>query len=233
MREDFNKIVNDAGRTRRGAKSKKTGRKLNLHELRKEDQNSVARTKESKRGQYGYDSKAHITNLAPLEGFLKKSVGRPWNKIYSELRERIDPRTKTGDHILKQLGWLVETNCYLAVDKKVYESIGSKHSVMDNEVSGFYVHPITHLLCYQKRRREYSQDRQHMAKNIRVIIINPDCEYRLQETSVPDPNREWYYLTKSEWHKASYRTLKHAEVLRTGWEPEKEYPAGTRICEQP
>ena len=41
--------------------------------------------------------------MKPLERFLEKSVGRNWNKVYSEIRERIDPRRAIGLHVLQHL----------------------------------------------------------------------------------------------------------------------------------
>src|SRR5258708_6483526 len=42
-------------------------------------------------------------NLRPLYQFLRKSVGKPWNKVYSEIREQIDPRRTIGFHVLQHV----------------------------------------------------------------------------------------------------------------------------------
>src|SRR5439155_25177038 len=61
------------------------------------------------RGGYGYwDGKELNENLAPLRRFLEKSVGRSWNKVYSEIREQLDHRRATGFHILQHLKQMVQ-----------------------------------------------------------------------------------------------------------------------------
>ncbi len=63
------------------------------------------------RGGYGYwDGKELNENLAPLRRFLEKSVGRSWNKIYSEIREQMDHRRATGLHILQHLKDMVQVH---------------------------------------------------------------------------------------------------------------------------
>jgi len=37
--------------------------------------------------------------LAPLEKFLESNVGRPWNDVYSEIREHCDTRNIRGQHL--------------------------------------------------------------------------------------------------------------------------------------
>lgn len=46
--------------------------------------------------------------LAPAMRWLASQVGRPWNKVYSELRERFDSRTVAGRHVVEDhmLGWV-------------------------------------------------------------------------------------------------------------------------------
>jgi len=63
------------------------------------------------RGGYGYwDRKELNENLGPLQRFLEKSVGRSWNKVYSEIRQQLDHRRATGFHILQHLNEMVQTH---------------------------------------------------------------------------------------------------------------------------
>lgn len=55
----------------------------------------------------GLDHKTLNENLNPLYRFLKTSVGRPWNDVYSEIRAQIDPRRANGFHVLQHVGWYV------------------------------------------------------------------------------------------------------------------------------
>ena len=38
--------------------------------------------------------------LAPAERWLGKQVGRPWDEVYGDLKDRFDPRTTAGRHIV-------------------------------------------------------------------------------------------------------------------------------------
>lgn len=54
--------------------------------------------------------------ISPIERWMDDRVGKPWNKTYSLLKERFDPRTTAGrhivyDHILKNV-WLSSDHSY-------------------------------------------------------------------------------------------------------------------------
>ena len=46
-------------------------------------------------------------NLAPLRRYLKKQRGRPWSKVYSEIRATIDARSTVKQHVLEHLEHLI------------------------------------------------------------------------------------------------------------------------------
>ena len=46
-------------------------------------------------------------NLAPLRRYLKKQRGRPWSKVYSEIRATIDARSTVKQHVLEHLEDLI------------------------------------------------------------------------------------------------------------------------------
>ncbi len=47
-------------------------------------------------------------NLAPLYRFLRKNVGRPWNKVRSEIAEHVRPTSAVQAHVLQHLRDFVE-----------------------------------------------------------------------------------------------------------------------------
>lgn len=47
-------------------------------------------------------------NLAPLRRFLERQVDRPWNKVHSEMCERINPRNEVQAHILSHVDQYIE-----------------------------------------------------------------------------------------------------------------------------
>ena len=52
----------------------------------------------------GYRSRKYLNeNLAPLRRFLQSQAGRPWDSVYSEVRETIDGRSTVKQHILQHI----------------------------------------------------------------------------------------------------------------------------------
>lgn len=72
----------------------------------------------SRKRQYGYDSKNLNENLRPLKRFLKKSVGKKWDDVYSEIKSNVDHRKTIGFHVLQHLSWNVAKDVILCNDGK-------------------------------------------------------------------------------------------------------------------
>lgn len=51
-----------------------------------------------------------VINTLPIEGFLRSSIGRNWDTVYSELRTAFDPRHWTCVALRRDLHYLVELN---------------------------------------------------------------------------------------------------------------------------
>lgn len=127
--------------------------------------------------------------LGPLRRFLQKQVGRPWDKVYSEIKRGIDGRKLTGRHVLDHVAWEVERDCFVGRDRGVYATRTGR------PVGGFYVHPRTGLLRW--------------AKPVRWARPKPAAP--VDRVSV-DPLRE-FVLHKGVWHLDTYRALDPDEVL--------------------
>lgn len=50
-------------------------------------------------GTYGYEI-SFADNLNPVQRWLDKKVGRPWNEVKAAIHKRFDSRTTAGRHIL-------------------------------------------------------------------------------------------------------------------------------------
>jgi hypothetical protein len=55
-------------------------------------------------------SKELNENLAPLRRFLGRRVGRPWNTVWSELREFLSPKNAVQKHVYDHVLQFVELN---------------------------------------------------------------------------------------------------------------------------
>jgi hypothetical protein len=105
MREDMFKVIVERPRLRRGdwlGGGKETGyRQFMASEDRAHKMGMRA----------GHRSRKYLNeNLAPLRRFLMSCVGRPWNKVHSELLTHIDQRNTVQQHILAHVGNYVLTN---------------------------------------------------------------------------------------------------------------------------
>jgi hypothetical protein len=143
MRNDMAKVVTERPRHGHGNSSKKWGRRLGKQEYDAED-HGPTRAPIARHHQYGWNAKEFSDLLGPLRRYLRKQVGRPWNKVWSEISRTLDNRSLSGQHIFDHIRWEVEQHARLGADGSVYHDRWSGAVA----VSGLYVHPVTRLLCY-------------------------------------------------------------------------------------
>jgi hypothetical protein len=101
MRHDMAKVIVERPRWGGGAKyPRAVQRSDNRHPLEE-----LPRRTSAKRPWLvdGRVQKCLNENLAPLRRYLRSQVGRPWNKVYSEIRERINPDSAVQLHIWQHL----------------------------------------------------------------------------------------------------------------------------------
>jgi hypothetical protein len=58
----------------------------------------------------GRNQKFSTDYLTPIERFLGKNVGKPWDNVYSEIREQLNPTTTMQYHVLQHIPDFVELN---------------------------------------------------------------------------------------------------------------------------
>lgn len=98
----------------------------------------------ARRHQYGWNAKEFSDLLEPLRRYLRKQVGRPWDKVWSEITHSLDSRSLTGQHIFDHIQSEVDRHVWLGPDGRLYHTRWSGPL----PVSGLYVHPSTGVLCY-------------------------------------------------------------------------------------
>jgi hypothetical protein len=135
MRSDMAKVVVEQPRYGSRDRSLKTARKIRPVEVHEDFDSGPVRAS-SRRW-----SKSFGEHLTPLWRFLRSNLGRPWDKVYSEIRSQLDGRSVTGQHVLDHLRWEVETDTFLVDGKPMWQGWGGPQPV-----SGFYVHPKTGIL---------------------------------------------------------------------------------------
>lgn len=185
MRSDMAKVVTERPRRGHGNKSMKTSKTLSKDEIvdyaEDLDDAGPTRHKVSRRGQYGWDAKEFSDLLGPLRGFLRKQVGRPWNKVHSELCKHLDRRSVSGSHIWDHVNSEVEQHGYL--EGKLVMAL-PRYSWRPRRVEGLYVHPISGLLQWAPKQRYRYRPR-----------VDPTLRKLDDQTELRQMDGIWYKLS--------------------------------------
>ena len=125
-------------------------------------------------------------NLRPLYRYLDAQVGRPWDKVYSEIRAHVNADTAVQYHILQHLYDRLVVQVWRAADGTLWHQPQWGHSspLSDSWRVGLYVCPDTGLIRRIKRRRDsptVSKPADHLP------ATGPDHEYR-------DLAGQWYEI---------------------------------------
>lgn len=196
MRSDMAQVLIEDARTCSSERSRKWGKRL-AYDPDSDYENEPLRT--GRRRRQGYDNKQSTDVLGPLEGYLRKNVGRPWNDVYSEICANLDRRSTTGAHVFTHLWQFVERNCWLHFKTgKVYENRKFGYRYKYSEVDDFYVHPITGILCAAKERHRWQYYSRKEKKPVTRVPIEEGKAYEWIKGC-------WYY---TEYSKVSlYKTV--------------------------
>lgn len=169
MRDDMAKVVTERPRRGHAEKSKKTtGRPIRRYDP-DADYDEPVRLPVSRGRQYGWNAKEFSDQINPLKRYLRSCIGRPWNKVHSELSLKLDRRSISGSHIWDHVMWEIETDCYIGADGLAYSNI-RKYSRGEWPIVGLYVHPKTGLIREQTRRKAR---RTTSAPSSRPVVLAP------------------------------------------------------------
>jgi hypothetical protein len=214
MRSDMKKVVVERPRGQSYVPNRKFGARLRYipdHEY--EEQPKRVRISESYRD-YGYSGKWFTDLLGPLGRFLRSSLGRPWNDVYSELCAGLDKRKATGLHIFQHVEQMVERHCHLDDDGNVYGN-DWRHG----QIRGFFVHPRSGVLCEAPRET----NREHRRRR---LLATPVTRLELGDNAAYQKHNDVWYRVKLKavyvnWRHNSPKIwdifLKRETVLRPGW----------------
>ncbi|MFN6567534.1 hypothetical protein [Dendronalium sp. ChiSLP03b] len=133
-------------------------------------------------------SKYLSDHLGPLRRFLRSKVGQPWNDIYSELCQRLDPSTMAGQHVLDHLWDYVERHVEI-IDGGIYSKSNRQIQLDGSYRDRFYIHPQTGILCaVQKVPRKQKQK----PEQTDVVIVDDYHQYHKL-------NEIWYLITFADF----------------------------------
>lgn len=155
MRSDIGKVVTERERSGSWMPSEKTGLSIRW---------------QGHEAEYDYDRMASMSwnrlwqrkeftdVLSPIYRWLDQQVGRPWNKVHSELCKNLDKRKVTHKHVLDHAFQHVERHTYLGVDGQFYSRETAYRS--EYPIKGLFVHPKTGLVVRQVPRPEPEKKRE-------------------------------------------------------------------------
>lgn len=106
MRSDMAKILVERPRFGSRNASRKKGYRKYLAATPIEEQQQ----REPMLGHWRGKGKWFNENLSPLHRFLRSSIGRPWNKVYQQLREHVNFDNVVQKHLLTHVYQFVEKN---------------------------------------------------------------------------------------------------------------------------
>jgi hypothetical protein len=121
----------------------------------------------------GYDSRELNENLAPLRRYLHAQIGRPWNKVFSEVCAGIDRRNTVQQHIHQHI------RDFIAIDVDVREGrlvdLAARWGFLrrDSGISQeLYVDPRTGLIRLNRNYRSWRYDTaKHRRREIAQIAM--------------------------------------------------------------
>jgi len=140
----------------------------------------------------GYGYRSLNENLNPLRRYLRAQVGRPWNKVYSEIARNIDRRNTVQQHIYQHLSDFVA----IKVGRRDGQLVDladplSSFRMTSSLRQELYVDPRTGLL---RVNEDYRSWRKIASERARARQVKIDAHVRILDelTQLHLLNGEWY-----------------------------------------
>lgn len=230
MRKDMGKVITERERSGNPCRNAKTRMDIKW-KGEDADYDIPNRMSSSANRQHGYDAKQFTDVLGPIYRFLDKQVGRPWNKVHSELCEHLDKRKVTHKHVFDHIDFYVEKDVYKGKDGAWYHTTGYSYvpgGIAHRRVVGLFVNPKSGLIQRQKALKEQPQK-----KDVDVIKVNKETEYRrldgfwfmvkLKEVEIDEKYFSYVHQRemtrkRKEIHEVSRKQLGKKELKKLGVE---------------
>jgi hypothetical protein len=184
----MHKVIVERPRLGSRQRSKKTALRLNAGRVAEAVSAGDDFDSGSSRAPASRHSKSLNEYLAPLERYLHRQIGRPWEKVLGEIRQGIDTRSAIGFHVMQHVPDFVRINTFLN-GGAVYH-FGRWGA--SEPVYGLYVHPVTGLLRWSNRKRRVRPQPQEP----NFVSVGPALQYEKRqgfwfrvELRLNDPDR--------------------------------------------
>lgn len=174
MRKDMSKVIVERPRVGRAAAGLRPGRTRTLVD----DDGEPIKAKGAREPKGRAPKTKHFNEtLSPLKRYLASNIGRPWDKVYSEISEHLKPTSTVQQHVRDHLQDFVATKTRMKAGIVMVTPRYGGERQLEDDWRLYYVHPRTGLLRknehYKRmalRRREERQKAEiELAKRMRII----------------------------------------------------------------
>ncbi|MBX3430395.1 MAG: hypothetical protein KF779_12520 [Hyphomonadaceae bacterium] len=130
-------------------------------------------------------TKALNETLNPLKRYLASNVGRPWNKVYSEINEHLKPTSTVQQHVRDHLDDFVATKTRMKGGAVVVTPRFGGERALEDDWCLYYVHPRTGLLRKNEKykrwnaRRREARQRADAERAARMRVVDAKTQLHL------------------------------------------------------
>jgi hypothetical protein len=150
MRKDMSKVIVERPRVGRAVAGLRPGRTRALVD----DDGEPIKAKGAREPKGREQKTKHFNEtLNPLKRYLASNIGRPWDKVYSEISEHLKPTSTVQQHVRDHLQDFVAIKTRMKAGKVIVTPRFGGERALEDHHSLDYVHPRTGLL----RKNEHYQ----------------------------------------------------------------------------
>lgn len=154
MRKDMSKVIVERPRTGRAVAGMRPGRTRALVDDDGEPIRAVKPAREpNKREQ---KTKTLNETLNPLKRYLASNVGRPWDKVYSEISAHLKPTSTVQQHVRDHLDDFVAAKTRMKGGVVMVTARFGGERPLAEDWSLYYVHPRTGLLRKNEKYKTWN-----------------------------------------------------------------------------
>lgn len=193
MRSDIDKVICERPRHRGWSRSNFRARRVAYKSFLEEDTPMRIPMKDSRRG--GGD-KSLSDFLSPLYRFIRKSVGRKWNDVYSEISRNLDRSKQTHQHVLDHLRDWVVTRTVL-INGKVFSRDRWGERPIEKGSGEYFVHPVTGVLTLNENNPDRRWKEAARKRHVEQLTWEQQNFKQLSLTEwlvKHHVSRTWFYL---------------------------------------
>lgn len=218
MRADLNKLLCE--RERLGhTKSYKDVRRNKKFDAADDDGALHSRESMKHRHVRHGEPKSFNENLNPLWGQVRKAVGRPWNKFYSDLCKNFDKRSVINQHILEHLMQYVETDVHVKDGELYFRNNYSGDVPLKRDTfTEFYVDPRDGILKRNKNYKRWSQQNRELRKKREAEEAKITC-WLDDDNVLRKVDDVWFHFTLKDIPKGEvvYEKPNSKDLFDTGY----------------